>query len=181
MVLHSLITAAMALTGLGCPAPPALESALADERCSCVWSEDPKQNFPRWERGAAFVAEVTVMSIDTLGGPIPGDDARGVQTQSSHPIVGTLKVHRVWKGEPAESVELHMTYAVGIRTSCDQVLALGETYLLYAYERRSDDRRLSAGVCSGTVRMERAADRGDLEFLGDPKWIAEPDGGPPTP
>jgi hypothetical protein len=175
MVLHSLITAAMALAGLGCPAPSAVESALADERCSCVRHEDPKQNFPMWERGAAFVAEVTVMSIDTLGGPIPGDDARQVQTQSSHPIVGTLKVHRVWKGEPAERVELHMTYAVGLRTSCDQVLALGETYLLYAY-----DRRLSAGVCSGTLRMERAVERGDPEFLGVPKWIAEPDGGPPT-
>ena len=180
MILSPLIGAALALAGVTCvaPQPVALESApefeLAEERCSCRSAEDPREEFNLRMERADVVVEGTVVSVDTMGGPIaenahdewePGDP-------QSHPIVATLAVHRGWKGEPVDTVQLLMWWVVGFRTSCDQSFDEGERLLLFGRALPAGD-RYSGRSCTGTTRFDdtRESVLRTLEFLGDPLWV----------
>jgi len=180
MILSPLIGAAMALAGVTCvaPQPVVLESApefeLAEERCSCRSAEDPREEFNLRMERADVVVEGTVVSVDTLGGPIPEDahDEWERGDPSSYPIVATLEVHRGWKGEAVDTVQLHMRSAVGWRTSCEQSFDEGERLLLFGRAPSTGD-RYRGPQCTGTTAFDdtREGVLRTLEFLGDPLWV----------
>lgn len=166
--------AAALFTGLagGLPASPGLctlEGALEEVAvpCSCVHEPDLDRRVAGYVEGAEVVMQVLVSSVDTLGGPLPdvpppsGMEAREIR----YPVVATLTVERIWKGEPTDTATLVMTYAWGgPATSCDVILAPGEHYLLFASPDSRTEHLRTFG-CSGTTTLARAAEERLLERL----------------
>ncbi len=73
----------------------------------------------------------------------------------------TLRVKRVWKGAPEETIKVH---TAGSRAACGYTFVKGRTYLVYAVRDAADPMRVS--LCSRTTPIESAKE--DLRFLGKP-------------
>lgn len=73
----------------------------------------------------------------------------------------TLRVKRMWKGEPAEEIQVH---TAGSSAACGYAFAKGVTYLVYAVRDDADPLRVS--LCSRTAPVDKA--KKDLDFLGKP-------------
>jgi len=73
----------------------------------------------------------------------------------------TLKVEKVWKGEPKEIIKVH---TAGSTAACGYPFKKGETYLVYAVSDEADPIRVS--LCSRTAPVGRAKE--DLDSLGKP-------------
>ena len=76
-------------------------------------------------------------------------------------VAVTLRVHKVWKGDVGEQVEVH---TAGSSAACGYGFAIGETYLVYASRDEADPMRVS--LCSRTAPLADAKE--DLDFLGKP-------------
>ena len=73
----------------------------------------------------------------------------------------TLRVLKVWKGDPHEEIKVH---TAGSSAACGYTFVKGETYLVYALRDDADPMRVS--LCSRTTPIDNAKD--DLRFLGKP-------------
>jgi hypothetical protein len=78
----------------------------------------------------------------------------------------TLRVHKVWKGEPAEELKVH---TAGSSAACGYSFTKGVTYLVYAIRDDADPLRVS--LCSRTAPVDQAKE--DLDFLGKPAHVVE--------
>ena len=73
----------------------------------------------------------------------------------------TLRVKRLWKGEPKAEIKVH---TAGSSAACGYTFVKGETYLVYALRDHADPMRVS--LCSRTKHIDDAKE--DLRFLGKP-------------
>lgn len=73
----------------------------------------------------------------------------------------TLRVKKLWKGDPKEIIEVH---TAGSSAACGYPFKVGETYLVYAVSDEADPMRVS--LCSRTAPVDQAKE--DLSFLGKP-------------
>jgi MYXO-CTERM domain-containing protein len=73
----------------------------------------------------------------------------------------TLRVKRVWKGDPEREIKVH---TAGSSAACGYTFVRGETYLVYAVRDNADPMRVS--LCSRTAPVANAKE--DLRFLGKP-------------
>jgi MYXO-CTERM domain-containing protein len=73
----------------------------------------------------------------------------------------TLRVKRLWKGEPKAEIKVH---TAGSSAACGYTFVKGETYLVYALRDDADPMRVS--LCSRTTHIDSAKE--DLRFLGKP-------------
>lgn len=170
MILSTLIGTALTMASTACVAPMP-----ADARCVCKLRDTPEEQFEaHWEQ-ADVVVHATVISVDTLGGPVPEDAGQNwrLGDQPGYPIVATLQVHRGWKGEPAETLELWMGWVVGLRSSCNQRWDEGDEIMLFGREMPDTDGQFRGRNCRGTTEIDRAIERDDLRFLGSPEWVPE--------
>ena len=78
----------------------------------------------------------------------------------------TLRVKRVWKGEPKEEIKVHTAAS---SAACGYTFVKGTTYLVYAVRDEADPMRVS--LCSRTAPEDQAKE--DLDFLGKPKHTFE--------
>jgi hypothetical protein len=74
----------------------------------------------------------------------------------------TLRVKKVWKGDPQEEIKVHTAAS---SAACGYSFVKGTTYLVYATRDEADPMRVS--LCSRTAPVERAEE--DLDFLGKPE------------
>jgi hypothetical protein len=73
----------------------------------------------------------------------------------------TLRVERVWKGDPKNEIKVH---TAGSSAACGYSFVEGKKYLVYALRDDADPMRVS--LCSRTALVEDAKE--DLDFLGKP-------------
>jgi hypothetical protein len=172
MIPGTLIGTAVMMAGMACVAPA---PDIAGDRCSCIRHDTPEEQFEAHLEQADVVVHATVISVDTLGGPVREGAGQnwGPGDPTEHPIVATLEIHRGWKGEPVETLELRMGWVVGWATSCDQRWNEGDEIILFGREVPDTDGQIQGRYCSGTTEIDRAIERGDLGFLGSPKWVPE--------
>jgi hypothetical protein len=164
--------AAALFTGFagGLPASPELCTLEGDLEevavpCSCVDEPDLDRRVAGYVDGAEVVMQVLVSSVDTLGGPLPDVPPPALAAQEArHPVVATLTVERIWKGESTDTATLVMTDAWLPMSSCAVIPAPGERYLLFA-SPGSRTEHLRTHGCSGTTTLARAAEEGLLERL----------------
>lgn len=112
--------------------------------CSCM-KLTPSEGFT--SSTTVFTGEVT-------------DISKNESTQFGGRAV-TLRVKRLWKGEPKKTIEVH---TAGSSAACGYPFKMGETYLVYAVSDEADPMRVS--LCSRTAPVDQAKD--DLSFLGKP-------------
>jgi MYXO-CTERM domain-containing protein len=74
----------------------------------------------------------------------------------------TLRVKRMWKGEPSEELKVH---TAGSSAACGYSFVKGTTYLVYAVRDEADPLRVS--LCSRTAPLDQAKE--DLDYLGKPE------------
>ena len=87
-----------------------------------------------------------------------------IETNDSTPFRGlevTLKVKKLWKGEPKEIVKVH---TAGSSAACGYPFKEGQTYLVYVTSDEADPMRVS--LCSRTAPVDRAKE--DFDFLKKP-------------
>jgi hypothetical protein len=117
--------------------------------CSCM-RLTPSEGFT--SSSAVFTGEVTK-----------------IEKNKSTPFRGlevTLKVKKLWKGEPEETVKVH---TAGSSAACGYPFQLGKTYLVYAVSDEADPMRVS--LCSRTALLDEAKE--DLNYLGKPTHTFE--------
>jgi hypothetical protein len=112
--------------------------------CSCM-KLTPQEGFT--SSTAVFTGEVT-----------------DIRKNESTPFGGrevTLRVKKLWKGDPRKTIEVH---TAGSSAACGYPFKIGETYLVYAVSDEADPMRVS--LCSRTAPVDQAKE--DLSYLGKP-------------
>lgn len=76
----------------------------------------------------------------------------------------TLRVQKLWKGDPAEEIKVH---TAGSSAACGYGFVKGTSYLVYAVRDDADPLRVS--LCSRTAPVDQAKE--DLSALGKPTHV----------